>query len=238
MTEETTQQSETPVENVVTETPAPEAAPTQTLEDVYKQFNVDDEAQQFTAQPVQNTPSQNPAPVYQPAYQPQTVIPDPISDPDGYRQFMLASQQQNSALGQTINQLTGKLSQMEKERQQQQIDADIGKAVAKVNSKVKADPLMVELALEKKAREDGRFMKIWHNRQKNPKAYDAALEAISNELQGKFTVRTDPQLTENQRALKASQRGMASSNQSKDDGWDNLSDAEFDQKWSEAKRSY
>ena len=234
MTEETTQQSETPVENVVTETPS-EAAPTQTLEDVYKQFNVDDAAQQFTAQPVQNTPTQNYAPTPPPA---NTFIPDPISDPEGYRQFMLASQQQNSAFGQTINTLNAKLSQMEKERQQQQIDADIGKAVAKVNSKVKADPLMVELALEKKAREDGRFMKIWDNRYKNPKAYDAALDAIANELQGKFTVRNDPQLTENQRALKASQRGMATSNQSRDDGWDNLSDEDFDRKWREAKNSF
>ena len=235
MAEETTQQSETPVENVVTEQ-AQEAAPTQTLEEVYKQFNVDDAAQQFTAQPVQNTPPQNTQPAYQPPYQPS--IPDPISDPDGHRQYMLASQQQNSALGQTISQLTGKLSQMEKERQQQQIDVDIGKAVAKVNSKVKADPLMVELALEKKAREDGRFMKIWDNRYKNPKAWDAALEAVTNELQGKLTVRTDPQLTENQRALKASQRGMATSNSSKDNGWDNLSDSEFDQKWREAKNSF
>lgn len=238
MNEEIEQQSETPVENVVPETPV-EAAPIQTLEDVYKQFNVDDAAQQFTAQPVQNTPPQNYQPPQQPAYQPnyQPSIPDPISDPEGYRHFMLASQQQNSALGQTISQLTGKLSHMEKERQQQQIDADIGKAVAKINSKVKADPLMIELALEKKAREDVRFMKLWDNRYKNPKAYDAALDAISNELQGKFTVRTDPQLTENQRALKASQRGMATSNQTEDD-WGNLSDSDFDRKWSEAKKSY
>jgi hypothetical protein len=235
MADENTQQSETPVETTVTETPS-EAAPTQTLEEVYKQFNVDDAAQQFTAQPVQNTPPQN----YPPAYQPpvQTSIPDPITDPGAYQQYMLASQQQNSALGQTINQLNSKLTQIEKERQQQVIDADIGKAVAKVNSKVKADPLMVELALEKKAREDMRFMKIWDNRHKNPKAWDAALEAVTNELQGKFSVRTDPQLTENQRALKASQRGMATSNQSKDDGWDNLSDSEFDKKWREAKNSF
>lgn len=229
MTEENTQQSETPVENVVTEQ-VTEAAPTQTLEDVYKQFNVDDAAQQFTAQPVQNTPTQNYAPT--PQQTPNTFIPDPISDPDGYRQFMQASQQQNSALGHTINTLNAKMSQMEKERQQQQIDVDIGKAVAKVNSKVKADPLMIELALEKKAREDVRFMKLWDNRYKNPKAYDAALDAISNELQGKFTVRTDPQLTENQRALKASQRGMATSNQTNDDDWD----TDFDRKWSEARK--
>lgn len=234
MADEDLQQSETPVETVVTETPTPETAPTQTLEEVYKQFNVDDAAQQFTAQPVQNTPPQT----FQPPVQQPPYIPDPISDSEGYRQYMLASQQQNSALGQTINTLNSKLTQIEKERQQQVIDADIGKAVARVNSKVKADPLMVELALEKKAREDVRFMKIWDNRYKNPKAWDAALEAVTSELQGKLSVRTDPQLTENQRALKASQRGMATSNQSKDDTWDNLSDKEFDQKWSEVKRGF
>lgn len=239
MTDETTQQSETPVENTVTETPTPEAAPTQTLEDVYKQFNVDDAAQQFTAQPVQNAPTQNFVPTPQHIATPSVpLIPDPISDPEGYRQFMLMSQQQNSALGQTINQLNSKLTQIEKERQQQIIEADIGKAVAKVNSKVKASPLMIELSLEKKAREDARFFKIWDNRYKNPKAWDAALDAITNELQGELSVRTDPQLTENQRALKASQRAMANSNQSRDDGWDNLSEEEFDRKWSDAKRSY
>jgi hypothetical protein len=235
MADENTQQSEAPVENVVTETPAPEAAPTQTLEEVYKQFNVDDAAQQFTAQPVQNTPPQNFQ--QQPVYQPQPSIPDPITDPEAYRHYMQVSQQQNSALGQTINTLNSKLTQIERERQQQVIDADIGKAVARVNSKVKADPLMVELALEKKAREEPRFMKIWDNRHKNPKAWEAAQDAVANELQGKFSVRTDPQLTENQRALKASQRGMATSNQTTNSEWDNLSDGYFDRKWREAKNS-
>lgn len=151
---------------------------------------------------------------------------------------MLAEQQKHSALGQTINQLNSKLSQIEQETRQKQVEADIGKAVEKVNSKVKADPMLVELALEKKAREDARFMKIWDNRYKNPKAWDAALEAVTSELQGKLSVRNDPQLTENQRALKASQRNMATSNLQKDDSWDNLSDEDFDRKWAEAKRGY
>lgn len=231
--ENNTQQSDEPVEQNVPETVQTEPAPTQTLEDVYKQFNVDDAAQQFTAQPVQNTPAQT----YQPApYQP--VIPDPISEPDAYRNFMMAEQNRQSALGQTINQLNSKLSRIEQETRQKQIDVDIGKAVEKVNSKVKADPMLVELALEKKAREEPRFMKIWDNRYKNPKAWEAALDAVTSELQGKFSVRTDPQLTENQRALKASQRNMATTNLQKDDSWDNLSDSDFEQRWSEAKRGY
>ena len=227
--EEITQPSPAPAE-----TPTPEPAP-QTLDDVYKQFNVDESIQQFTAQPAQNAPA--PQGTQAPAYGPP-AIPDPTMDPEGYRAYMARNYQEQSALGQLVGQLNGKLSQMEKDKRQQQIDADIGKAVAKVNEKVKADPTLIELALEKKAREDSRFHKLWENRHQNPKAWDAALTAVTGELQGTFSVRTDPQLAENQRALKASQRGMATSNTAPSEGWENLSESEFDQKWNQARRGY
>ena len=79
----------------------------------------------------------------------------------------------------------------------------MSKVVEKVEN---ADPLMVELYLEKKAVENPKFAQIFQNREKNPTALNKALEAISGELAGKFDFKVDPQLAENHRAANQSQQ--------------------------------
>jgi CTP:phosphocholine cytidylyltransferase-like protein len=71
------------------------------------------------------------------------------------------------------------------------------------------------------------LLSIWNNRGKNPKALTAALEAFAGELKDKYTVRQDPQLVENQRAVKASQQQMATTQkQSQQDEWSSMTPAE------------
>jgi len=86
------------------------------------------------------------------------------------------------------------------------IDADIKSAVKVITKGIEGlDPLSAEILLEKTARENDGFNKIWQNRQANPKAYDAALNAIVNDNESKFQ-RVDTQIAENHRAAQQSQQ--------------------------------
>jgi len=174
-----------------------------TLEDVYKQFSVEEEAQQFQPQSRQEVPQQTP-------YQPQSpYTPDPVIDADGFKRWALSVEQGNSALRQTLQEVHGQLTQFQQERLRAKEEADISKAVAYVNETLKQDPDFVEIALGQKARKDPKFLSLYNNRDKNPKAWDAALRAMRNEFAQKFSVKTDSQLAENQRALRTAQQTSA-----------------------------
>jgi hypothetical protein len=59
----------------------------------------------------------------------------------------------------------------------------------------KLDPDVVEISLGAEARKDPRFLIIWQNRGKNPKAYSEAIKAFSGKLAKKFAMRADPQIS-------------------------------------------
>ncbi len=183
MTEEKEQPSEEPVESQETE------AQVETLDEVYSEFNVDEAAQQFQAQPVQSAP--------QPATQP---------DPYDY------DQQESQVLRGQLDQTTQRLTQLEQNLENARIEADIGKAVDHVSQKVEGvDRDVIDAYLNSKAKSDPRFMKLWEGRNSNPTAYNRGLDALSSEMVGKFAIKQDPQLTENQRAAQQSQQTMAAS---------------------------
>ena len=199
-------------------------ATTKSLDDVYKEFNVDDAAEQFQAQPVQNAP---------PPVQTQPYVPDPLSDPTAFQKLAQQSLQETAYLRTNLTSLTQQLSQIQQGQLKKEIEADIGKAVEQVRKKVDINPKAIDVMLNAKAEEDPRFKKLWDNRNKNPKAWASALEAVSNEFAEVFKVRQDPQLTENQRAMKVAQQSMATTKQDNpNDKWANLPPAQFDQEWS------
>jgi len=188
------------------ETTDPSPAPEPSLDDVISEFNVHAPASEPT-----------PAPIT-----PQTVthsVPntfDPL-DQESVNQYVQQSSQGVTALTSQVQELNQKLTQYEQQQNQVRVEADIKTAVQTVNEKVNADPLMVELYLEKMAREKPGFQQIWNNREQNPNAFKKALDAVSNELQGKFDVKSDPELVKNQAAAKQSQQSMSTSNQPDDD---------------------
>jgi hypothetical protein len=137
---------------------------------------------------------------------------DPL-DNDQWNRYLQSQQQNQSALQRQVQDLNSKLTEYQQREAQKLVEADVKKAVDLVNADLNADPMLVELSLEKYAREKPGFARIWENRNQNPKAYEKALKAISKDLQGKFSVRQDPQLTENRRAVRSSQQAMATKNQ-------------------------
>lgn len=225
MEPEITQQSPAPVEAEVKQTTTDSPEPT--LADVAKKYNVEEEVKQFTA-----TPEPQPQQQYQQQQIPQ-YAPDPILDADGFRNY-LASQNQTTA--NILNQVASTVHELRKEREQEALNAEIKQAVTRVNEKMGIDQTYAELVLEKEYRGDPIFKRIWDNRKVNPQALVEALDVIANRNSKVFQVKTDPQLMENTRAAKASQRAMATTQRTSEETEVNkMSDGEFEHWWNQRK---
>lgn len=170
----------------------------QTLEQVYKTFNVDETANEFQPQQRQEVQPQQQAP--QPSL--GSEIPDPVLDQAGFKSWL---GKQDLAIKQALAQSTQFQQQLWIREQRRTEEADIRSAVQAVKEKgVDMDDDFIEIALGQKARKDPKFMKVYNDRNKNPNAWKAALNAVASEFKGKFQFRQDPQLTENVRAARQS----------------------------------
>lgn len=190
-----------------TQAPSTEAATEPSLDQVFETYNVDTPAtpqqapQQSQPQPKAELPS----------------IPDPALDPEGFKRYEASRAAESQVLRQSLEGVIGKLSQMERAELARKEEADIRSAVAFLKEGVPdADEEMLEVYLGFKARKEPRLLQVWQNRDKNPKALNAALKAVRNEAASKFALKTDPQLAENQRAMKTAQQAMATASKEPD----------------------
>lgn len=175
------------------------------LEQVYEKFNVDAEAQSF--QPQTQAPAQQ-------TQQPQMpAIPDPVLDPNGFKTWYAA---QNTD---TQKELTGLkqivLQQMIADKNRREAE-EVQSLVAEANKVVglpEEDRDLIEFAYAKQVRTDPKFAKIYAERHQKPAAWKAASKALNESLAKKYAVRSDPQLAENQRAIKQAQQSMATTKQ-------------------------
>ena len=205
----------------------------QTLEQVYQKFNVEQESQNFNPQPAH---TQQVTQTQQATSPIGAEIPDPVLDPNGYKSWQA---NQNSEIRKGLSQLSQVQQQLAVTEVKRREEADIQRAVSKIQEKVDLDPDFIEIALGQKARKDGRFQAVYQNRHKNPAAWDAALGAMANEMKGKYSFRADSQLTENVRAAKQSTQSSSltakNSGEAKNPIEDRLSNAksarEFDAEW-------
>jgi len=208
-----------------TQAPATQSQTTETklspTEQVYKEFGIEEQAASF--QPGNNTQAPQ---TTQTQAQPQAFkVPDPFDPSFPAYQANLANgvTSLNSALQQTRSEL-GTLRQ---ELHHERTEADIKRAVGTISEKSGLDPKFAEVAFQLRAKEDPRLLQIWNNRSKNPGALSKALEAVATEFKQTYTVKQDPQLAENQRAIKASQQQMATTTKESDqDRWVNMTPAD------------
>jgi hypothetical protein len=201
-----------------------------TLEDVYKTYNVEETAQSFSAKPEQQQTQAQPA---QPVQDQNIPIPDPTLDPTGYKNWETARYKDQQALRQALQGIAGEIQKERVARAQAKEEADIKRAVESVNQHLgdsKLDPDVVEISLGAEARRDPRFLKLWENREKNPKAFQEGIKAFAGKLSKKFSMRVDPQIAENQRALKeaTSTKATTAPEDSLTDKLGKLTGAEFD----------
>jgi hypothetical protein len=193
------------------ETAAPEAD-TPTLEQIAKELSVEEQAKQFVSS-VQPQPyqQQNQAPY-------QFQAPDPITDPEGYRSYIVRQNQAMLQLDTATQQLASKVNQWERLQAEQKNNRDVDDAVQKVNAKLNLDPLLTESLLEATYKKDANFRKIWDNRDRNPQAKDKALEVLAQKFAGQFTSKQDPQIAKNLLAAKSSQQTMATTQKIQNEG--------------------
>lgn len=216
MTVENTQQSEVPAEP---QTTANDTTGQPSFEDIAKKYNIEEQTKTFTAKP-ETTPSQSFV---------DHRVPDPVINPDEFTKYQI---NQSAYVQKTLAEMAGTVQELRRAQEQERLNAEVNKAVARVNEKLKIDQKYAEILIEKEYRDNPAFQRIWNNRYMNPKALDEALDVIANNASGVFQVKSDPQLIENQRAAKASQKTMASSsNKTQNEDIINMSQSEFDKWW-------
>ena len=214
------QQQSAPPSTPPAEAPSAPAAKPSGLEKVYQDFNIEDTASSF--QPQSQPPAAQPVAPQQPA---APKVPDPFSPEFAAYQSQLA--QGLTVLNQGVSELKQQQSALQRELHRERTEADIKRAVGSIAEKSGVDYEIAEVAFEAKARKDPKLLAIWNNRGKNPKALSAAIDALSGEFKDRFAVRQDPQLVENQRAVKASQQQMATTRtESPNDELANMNPAE------------
>lgn len=177
----------------MSDAPASDTQPVaeQSLDQVIESFDVQ-VAQPETKQVQEFTPA-------------QTTHIDPY-DEGSINEWAANTQKNQAALQSEIQSLRADADARSAADTQKIIDADIKSAVKVITKGIDGlDPLSAEILLEKTARENEGFNKIWNNRGANPKAYNAALNAIVTDNEGKFQ-RFDSQLAENHRAAQQSQQ--------------------------------
>jgi hypothetical protein len=180
--------------------PAPVEAPERpTLDKVYADHKIEDDAQKFKQ--------------------------------DEFRPLPAVQREDGQEIMQTLNAVTNEVNNLRNERYQTTLKADIDSAVGSVEKETGLDKSVIEVYLDLKAREDGRFRKIWLERHNNPRALNDALQAVSTEIADKFQARSDPNLLANQKAMRAYQSGSSTRQTSDASGWENKSQAEFSKMW-------
>lgn len=210
--------------------PSVEVAETkeESLDEVLKEFSVEDTAKSFVAQPNYHQPVQQEKP-------PELNIPDPSYDPDGFRQTMKSLHTNDWEVKQTLNRISQHLEGQAKEQQRKVEEADISKAIEKIQESVpvlKGKNTVVKGILGALASEKPAIMKVWENRYQNPNAWDKTLAAITKQVAKEFDFVSDPQLTESVRAAKASRDQMATTTKrGPNDQWDGLDSVEFEKAW-------
>jgi len=199
----------------------------ETLEDVFRQFPVEQAANSFAAQPRQN--------VEQPP--PDISVPDPSYDPDGFKNVVKSLHTNDWEVKTALNRVSEQLEGMKQERQRAAEEADISQTVKQIQDSVPAlagKEGLVKAYLGVFAQQDQRVLKVWENRKQNPAAWNKTLSVITKQMAKDIDFKADPQLTENTRAAKASRDQMATTRTpDADEKWAKASPSQFQHYWDE-----
>lgn len=214
------------MEDTQTQTTEVEVTATEpSLDDVISEYNV----------PLATQPDPQPAPQAQPSVQPAPTV-DPL-DENSFSGYVKQVNDGQSVLNNQLQEVKTQLTELQQERANLQIEADINSTVEKLNEGLNLDPKLVRVHLEYTAQQKPGFKALWDNRATNPQAFEKAMSAVGREMRDTYSVKTDANLTETQTAIQKSQQSMSSQSGKPDTGSieDQLSnaktDAEFDRIW-------
>lgn len=142
----------------------------------------------------------------------------------------MASQQKETRA--QLRQMSEQFTKREQDEFVKQQMEDLDMAVKTIGEDVDLDGMLIEGALHVKYNRDKNFQKIFDNRQQNPGAYKQALRVVAAELKTQSSVRHDPQLAENSRALDQLQKSSRSgTSRDNEEPARDMSAGEFDHYW-------
>jgi hypothetical protein len=177
-------------------------------------------AQEFTVE--QRQPAQS---------EPQVAAPPPSYDDS--ENFAKWSAQRLEDVTRKLNDVTGELSKKKQDDYVSEQLKALDDAVSTVGKDVEMSKLFIEGALHTKYVRDENFRKIFDNRSQNPTAYKKALSILSDEIKKEASVKYDPQVAEDARALSQLQRNARTGKTVDDpnEKWKGMSAADFDRQW-------
>ena len=147
------------------------------------------------------------------------------SDMDSFIQKQTAQFQE---LAQKVEKSTDVVDQFAQREQQRILDEAVDNAVAKINDGVDGDARLADSFLNSQYQRDPNFQKVFDNRDANPEAYEKALGILKTEWQSMNQRNIDPQVAENQRALRESQQSGSTYQQpDRDRELSNMADGDF-----------
>ena len=189
------------------QTPASEAPPKQTLEDLYDQYDVGVTPEQPTGAPLAAEPTAE----HQPATEDVAAIQRDLAALRAEREA-----EKRAAL-------------------QRDEEADLNRAVAILGKEAELEGKedILRGFLVAKATQDARLRALWDQRLVKPKAWRSALGILADEVRGEFAV-PNPQLEENQRAMEESQRAQTTApppSKSADEKVMGMNEADFGHFW-------
>lgn len=163
-----------------------------------------------------------------PPQQVEPVAPVQPNNVDDFNKFVQTQTAENEQLKQKLEAVTANQGELEASIHREAVNKAVDSAVQAINDNVGGDPEMAEFFLSKAYNNDPNLQKIFNNREQFPEQYQAALGVLNTEWAAKQSVTIDPQVAENQRALKESQKsGSTPQVVTKEEEMENMNDAEF-----------
>lgn len=211
-------------ENNDAQSESPEqSAESQTLDDLYSEFQTQE------TQTSQSAPQQQETTVQQSF----NNVPDPVTNTEQFTEFMQQNQNEIAALKNnlttTMNQLDAEKQQMATKREEEAFTNFSGEIAKEAG----LDSSDVEPHLLYKFIKDDKFQHIWTNKDSNPKALAKVKSILAQEMKGKASKSVDPQVQSDQRAMddaiKSASNGTMKT--SKDDDLSKMNSAQFDREW-------
>ena len=164
---------------------------------------------------------------------PQSVPQAAPPKPEDTDELARWSAQRYEEVTQHLSNLQQTLSRKEQDDYVSSQMKALDEAVSQIGGDVPISKLLIEGALHTKYARDENFRKIFDNRDQNPTAYKKALSIMSDEIKKEASIKYDPQVAEDAKALNQLQRSARSGKSADDpsEKWKSMSASDFDREW-------
>ena len=210
-------------DNTETSQEQPQVESTETLEDLYGEFKVQETPPpQSTPQQVQVNPQDTPS------------MPDPVTDQDQFKDWASRQYREVAALRSEVSETKNLLNTEREKLVTEAEEKDFRSVAEEIAKSVSIDADDAEAGLLHKFFKDTAFQHVWQNRRSNPGAFKKVKSILSQEMKGRFSAKVDSQIAENQRAVEEATKGVSvrkTDELTTDDKIAKMSDSEFGEYW-------